>query len=126
MQTGYKFRCYPSPAQEQILFRWIGCQRFIYNAKVREDRYFRAFARKSLALAGQYAPIDQQYSQFKDPELTPWLYEVPSQILRNGAVRWAGAYSRYFKKLAHRPTIKRKSGRQSVWLTAELCEFQPI
>ncbi|MGT2490117.1 helix-turn-helix domain-containing protein [Cupriavidus basilensis] len=29
MQTGYRFRCYPTPAQQAILLRWIGCQRFI-------------------------------------------------------------------------------------------------
>ncbi|WP_439673232.1 helix-turn-helix domain-containing protein [Cupriavidus necator] len=34
MQTGYRFRCYPTPAQQATLLRWIGCQRFIYNAKV--------------------------------------------------------------------------------------------
>ena len=48
MQIGNRFRCYPTPAQAQTLLAWIGCQRFIYNAKVGEDRYFRAFARKSL------------------------------------------------------------------------------
>lgn len=62
MQIGNKFRCYPTPVQEQTLLRWIGCQRHIYNAKVREDRYFRCFARKSLQHVGQYAPIDQQYT----------------------------------------------------------------
>ncbi len=40
MLNGYKFRLYPNAKQEQILLRWIGCQRLIYNAKVQEDRYF--------------------------------------------------------------------------------------
>lgn len=35
-QTGFRFRCYPTPAQARILLRRIGCQRFIYNAKVTE------------------------------------------------------------------------------------------
>ena len=51
MQIGTRFRCYPTPAQEQTLLQWIGCQRFIYNAKVGEDRYF------------------------------PWFSEVPSAVL---------------------------------------------
>ena len=125
MQIGNRFRCYPTPVQEQTLLRWIGCQRYIYNAKVREDQYFRRFARKSLQHAGQYAPIDQQYSQFKT-ELTPWLSEVPSHILRNGAVLWKQAYSRYFSKLGGRPTTHNKHGKQSVWLTAELFKFVPV
>lgn len=124
MQIGSRFRCYPTRVQAKTLWQWIGCQRFIFNAKVGEDRYFRTFARKSLSLAGQFAPIDQQYSHFKT-ELTPWLSEVPSQVLRNGAVKWMQAYSRYFQKLGGRPAIQSKHGKQSVWLTSELFEFVP-
>lgn len=125
MQIGNRFRCYPTPAQEQILLQWIGCQRYIYNAKVLEDQYFRRFARKSLQHAGQYAPIDQQYSQFKT-ELTPWLSDVPSVLLRNGAVLWKQAYNRYFSKLGGRPVIHKKHGKQSVWLTSEVFKFLPV
>lgn len=124
MQTGFRFRCQPTAAQEQTLLRWIGCQRFIYNAKVGEDRYFRAFARKSLQHAGAFAPVDQQYSHFITAS-TPWLREVPSVLLRNGAVRWKQAYGRFFKKLAGRPTLQRKNGAQSVWITSELFRFVP-
>jgi putative transposase len=90
-----------------------------------EDQYFRRFARKSLAHVGQFAPIDQQYSHFKT-EQTPWLSDVPSQLLRNGAVLWKQAYVRYFSKLAGRPAIHRKTGEQSVWLTSELFTFKPL
>ena len=120
--NGHRFRCYPDRDQENILLRWIGCQRFIYNSKVREDRYFRAFARKALALTGQKPPIDQQYSHFIGDD-TQWLREVPSQVLRNGAVRWKQACSRFFQKLSGRPTIHGKGGEQSVWLTRELFAF---
>ncbi len=126
MQIGTRFRLYPTSAQEHILMQWIGCQMHIYNAKVREDQYFRCFARKSLQLAGQHAPIDQQYSHFKDDELTPWLSAVPSQVLRNGATKWKASYSRYFQKLGGRPVIQKKHGKRSVWLTKELFEFKPV
>lgn len=125
MQIGNRFRCYPTPEQIQILLQWIGCQRYIYNAKVGEDQYFRRFSRKSLTHTGQYAPIDQQYCQFKT-ELTPWLSEVPSIVLRNGTYLWKQAYARYFQKLCGRPTIHKKHGKQAVWLTSELFEFTPV
>ncbi|SCC93020.1 transposase [Thiomonas sp. X19] len=125
MKTGFRFRCYPSAAQEQTLLRWIGCQRFVYNAKVREDRYFRAFARQSLQHVGQFAPQDQQYAQFIGED-TAWLREVPSVVLRNGAVRWKQAYGRFFKKLAGRPTLQRKPCAQSVWVTSELFQFDAV
>ena len=125
MQTGFRFRLYPTPEQAAILLRWIGCQRFIYNAKVGEDRYFRTFARKSLQHTGEFAPQDQQYSHFIT-ESTPWLREVPSQVLRNGAVRWKQAYSRYWKKLGGRPTIQKRQGAQGAWLTSELFRFEQV
>jgi putative transposase len=92
---------------------------------VQEDRYFRKFARKSVQHTGQYAPIDQQYSQFKT-DLTPYLDEVPSVVLRNGAVKWKQAYGRFFSKLGGRPVIHKKHGKQSVWLTSELFKFVPV
>ena len=125
MLTGNRFRCYPTKTQEDILLRWIGCQRFIYNSKVLENRYFRKFAKKSLSLAGYPIPVDQQYAQFIG-ENTVWLRDVPSQVLRNGANLWFGAYSRYFRKLSERPKIHKNYGEQSVWLTSELFRFDPV
>ena len=57
MHTDYRFGCYPTAAQAQTLLQWIGCQRYVYNAKVGEDQYFKRFARKSLAHTSQFAPI---------------------------------------------------------------------
>jgi putative transposase len=124
MLNGYRFRLYPNPAQEQILLRWIGCQRLIYNAKVQEDRDFRRFARRMVGTAGMAIPVDQQYSQFIT-ERTAFLREVPSQVLRNGAVKFRQAYQRFFQKLGGRPKFQKKSGRQAVWLTEELFAFLP-
>ena len=72
MQTGNRFRAYPTPAQESILLQWIGHQRFIYNAKVSEDRYYRTFAKKAVSLSGTPIPVDQEYARFIG-ESTPWL-----------------------------------------------------
>ncbi|TFE65635.1 hypothetical protein A7Q10_10390, partial [Methylacidiphilum caldifontis] len=47
-------------------------------------------------------------------------------ILRNGAVKFRQAYSRFFQKLGGRPKIKKKSGRQAVWITDELFQFVPL
>ena len=85
MKIGNKFRCNPNPVQEHVLFQWVGCQRNSYNSKVRKDQYFLPFARNSLPHTGGFVPIDQQYSPFKT-KLTPYLSEVPSVLLHNGAV----------------------------------------
>ena len=125
MDEGRKFRIYPTKEQTTPLSKWIGCQRFIYNSKVSEDRYFRKFKSKSLSLVGEDVPCDQKYSQFISTD-TSFLKEVPSQILRNGVYRWKSAYQRFFKKLAGRPTIKKKHGRQSVMITKELFCFYSV
>lgn len=126
MQIGNTYRIYPHKTQAKTFLNWIGCQRFIYNSKVYEDRYFKSFNKKFLLDSSIDRGFDQSYSHFKSKELTPWLYDVPSEILRNGAVLWKQAYSRYYKKLAGRPTVKSKHGKQSVWLTNELFEFTEI
>ena len=92
--NGTKYRLHPDEQQAKVLSQWIGCQRFIYNAKVGEDRYFRTFSRKSLMHAGMLVPVDQKYSQFISEE-TAFLRDVPSQILRNGVYRWMTAYQRF-------------------------------
>jgi putative transposase len=122
VRNGYQFRLYPSKEQVQILLRWIGCQRVIYNTKVTEDRYFRRFRNKTLALTGLQTPIDQTYAQFITQD-TAFLREVPATVLRNGAARWAQGYTRFFAHLGGRPTIQKKSGKQSVWLTSDLFRF---
>ena len=124
MLNGYKFRLYPNPEQQQILLQWIGSQRLIYNAKVQEDRYYRRFQRRMVGTAGMEVPVDQKYSRFIT-ERTAFLRKVPSPILRNGAVTFCQAYSRFFQKLGGRPKLKKKNGRQDVWLTSELFTFIP-
>ena len=89
MLAGIKLRCYPTEKQIAILRLWMGHQKFIYNAKVQEQDYGYRFSKQSLALTGTKPSADQQYSHFKT-ELTPFLSQVPSQILRNGVYRFTG------------------------------------
>ena len=123
MLTGYRFRLYPTPRQEQVLLRWIGCQRLIYHAKVREDRYFRRFAQRLVGTAGMPIPVDQAYSHFITDQAA-FLREAPSPVLRNGAVKFRQAYQRFFQKRGNRPKLKKKTERQSVWLTRDVFRWR--
>ena len=93
MITGKKLRAHPTLNRKLILSQWMGCARVIRNAKVDEERYYRTFAKKYCAV-GTHAPIDQTTSQFKSKELTPWLSQCPSLILRNSAVNWYQTYQK--------------------------------
>ncbi|WP_228718916.1 helix-turn-helix domain-containing protein [Acinetobacter indicus] len=50
MLTGIQLRAYPTQHQKLILSQWMGCARFVWNAKCDEDKYFRGFARKFATL----------------------------------------------------------------------------
>ncbi|AXE99382.1 transposase [Paraburkholderia hospita] len=127
-QSGVRFSAYPDAGLASLLVRWIGCQRFIYNGKVGEDHLYAA-QRRLLIRSGVTdpdalkTPLDQEYSRFKSRELSPWLYDVPSQVLRNGAYRWMCAKTRQLKGLAKAPTRRTRENFNTVMLTSELFRF---
>jgi len=129
LQSGVRFRAYPGDDLAQVLAQWIGCQRVIYNAKVDEDRLFCAQRRLVLAnnpladAANLKTPLDRQYSHFKDVEQTPWLSDVPSQILRNGCDRWWEGKQRQLKGLSRMPRRRNRNNFNSVVITSELFRF---
>ncbi len=122
MLTGIKIKANPTSNQKLMLSQWMGCARLVWNAKVAEEKYYRTFARKYYPI-GTYAPIDQKTSQFKSKELTPWLSNCPSQIIRNSAVNWYQTYQKFMNGLCGRPKIKPKLDRGSIYLTREVFRF---
>ena len=124
MLTGIRFRAEPTSEQAQRLSQWMGCARVIWNAKCEEDRYLRTYARKYLPM-GTFPSVDQSYSQYKS-ELTPWLNECPSQILRNSATIWHQTYQKFLKGMCGRPVRKKKDGTGYLWLTRELFRLEQV
>ncbi len=123
MLMGIRLQAHPTSQQKLTLCRWMGCARFIWNAKCDEDRYLGAFARKYLPI-GTYAPIDQKFSQYKDNDLSPWLSECPSQLLRNSAVNWYQTYRKFLKGECGKPKRKKRSDGGSIHLTKEVFKFE--
>lgn len=123
MLMGIRLKAQPSDHQKLILSQWMGCARFIWNAKCEENKYLTKFAQKYMPLQ-TYAPIDQTYSQYKNPELSPWLKHCPSQILRNSAVNWFNTYQKFLDKECGKPKRKKKSGKGSIHITKEIFKFE--
>src|SRR5262249_14973812 len=77
-----RFRIYPDRIQQQVLKRWIGAQRYIYNQKVEELDYQlwlknnAKFSDRFQEPDENYCPWDQAFSKYT--ESAPWLKEVPS------------------------------------------------
>ena len=122
MLTGIKLRANLTSHQKLILSQWMGCARSIWNAKVEEERYYRTYARKYCVI-GTYAPIDQTTARFKSKELTPWLSDCPSQLLRNSAANWFKTYKKFMGGKCGRPKRKPKTDKGSIYLTREVFRF---
>lgn len=126
MLMGIKFHARPNKQQAATLCSWMGAAKFIWNAKCDEDRYLRTFARKYLPL-DSWPPLDQAYAQYKSKELSAFLNDCPSQILRNSASNWYSSYQEFFKqKDRGRPRRKKKGQGMSILLTKELFQFRNI
>lgn len=123
MLMGISLKAYPTKRQKLLLSQWMGCARFIWNAKCDEDKYLTYFAQKYLPL-GTYPPIDQAFSKYKNRELSPWLFKCPSQILRNSTSNWYQTYQNYLKGLSGKPRRKKKGDEESIHLTRELFNFE--
>lgn len=119
MPTGIKLQAHPTQVQSKILNQWIGCARYIWNAKTHEEKALRPTLNKE----DTYPKIDRSYAHFKNKENTAWLYDVPSVILRNSIVNWYKTYQNFFQTLCRRPRHKKKYRRGSVCLTRELFAF---
>jgi putative transposase len=120
--TGINFRSNPKGQQRKVLCQWMGCSRFVWNAKCEENDYLYKFKQKFLPLDTK-TPIDQSYAQFKNEELSPWLSDCPSQILRNSMCTWRETMSNFLRGRCGRPKKKKKSDGGSIWLTSELFRF---
>ena len=123
MITGITLQAHPTREQKVVLSQWIGCSRFVWNAKCEQDRYLCSFAGRYMPI-GTYPSLNAQYSHFKNRELSPWLYECPSQILRNAASSWYFSYKNFLKGQCGKPKKKRKGEAGSVLLTRELFRFE--
>lgn len=102
----------------------MGCARFIWNAKCDEDKYFRGFAQKFAPFNYYYETQDQKYSHFKSEELSAWLSQCPSTILKNSTVNWYKTLNKSIKGICGRPRRKKKTDKGSIHLTRDLFMFR--
>lgn len=120
---GIKMRAYPTEEQKIVFSQWMGCARVVWNAKCEEWKYLSTYARKYMP-TGTYADINATYSQYKDNDFTPYLAQVPSQILRNSTSSWYETMGRWKKGICNPAKRKKKGTSSSVYLTRELYQFK--
>jgi putative transposase len=117
-----RFRIYPDRIQQQVLKRWIGAQRYIYNQKVEELEYqlglknHAKFSNRFQEPTENHCAWDQTFSKYS--ESAPWLKEIASFIRRNGCSRFKSAMAKWGKG-GRRPQLKTRKSVRSVLLTSE-------
>ncbi len=113
VKRAYKFRFYPTPAQEQNLARTFGCVRFAYNhmLRLRTDAWF-----KEQKHVGYHETSARLTALKKTPEHA-WLNEVSSVPVQQALRHLQTAFVNFFAKRAGYPQFKQKYGKQSAEYT---------
>ena len=114
IKRAYKFRCYPTAEQRQVLARTFGCCRWVYN---------QALACKSTAYreAGQrlsYGDLSALLPVWKTQNETSWLAAVSSVPLQQSLRHLDRAFVNFFEGRGKYPKFKQKHGPQAATYTA--------
>lgn len=104
VKRAYRYRCYPTPEQEQQFARTFGCVRYVYNRALAERS--RAWTQDQRRVT--HAETDRMLTAWKrDPE-TEWLAEPSKGPLQATLRNLQTAYVNFWGKRAKYPTFKRK------------------
>ena len=104
MLRGFRYRFYPTPEQETLLRRTLGCVRLIYNKALHERSEAWTTGKKSIGYAKQSHDLSLWK---KTPELL-FLNDVSSVPLQQSLRHLQTTYSRFFKKVSKYPSFKKK------------------
>ncbi|GGA33928.1 RNA-guided endonuclease TnpB family protein [Okeania sp. KiyG1] len=104
VEKAYKFRVYPTPEQENLLRRTLGCVRLIYN---------KALAARTQAWHENkervgYTQTSAMLTNWKKQEDLDFLSEVSSVPLQQGLRHLQTAFTNFFSGRAKYPNFKKK------------------
>ncbi|MBU5458666.1 IS200/IS605 family element RNA-guided endonuclease TnpB [Oscillibacter sp. MSJ-31] len=95
MEYSYKFRIYPTAAQEEQIQRTFGCCRFVWNhyLALRKDLY------EQDGKTMNYNACSGDMTQLK--KTIPWLREVDATALQSSIKDLDTAYQNFFRRVKH-------------------------
>jgi putative transposase len=112
-KRAYKFRVYPTEAQQRNLAQTFGCCRFVYNWALSTRK--RAYFDHGIKLSPNH--LSAAITALKKEEGTAWLKEVSSVPLQQALRHLDTAYKNFFEKRADYPVFKKKHKEQSATYT---------
>ena len=116
----FSYRFYPTPEQESLLRRTMGCARLVYN---------RALALRTEALYKDqkrvgYAETSSMLTEWKKTEELDFLNEVSCVPLQQGLRHLQTAYTNFFDGRAKYPNFKKKRNGGSADFTKSAFKFK--
>ncbi len=105
----YKYQLNPKLSQIEILNKYLGCARFIYNWGLNQKIELYKNNKQKLSRND----LSNQMTQLKKQESTVWLQEVYSQILQQSLRHLDCAFSKFFKEKKGFPRFKSKKNKCS-------------
>jgi putative transposase len=113
MEKAYRYRFYPTPEQEQLLRRTLGCVRLTYNKAL-------AYRTESWYSEGErigYGETSAMLTAWKKEEELDFLNEVSSVPLQQGLRNLQAAFTNFFAGRAKYPNFKKKHNGGSAQFT---------
>ncbi|NEQ76019.1 MAG: IS200/IS605 family element transposase accessory protein TnpB [Okeania sp. SIO2C9] len=104
VEKAYKFRFYPTPEQENLLRRTLGCVRLIYNKALAART--QAWHEKQERVG--YAQTSAMLTNWKKQEDLQFLTEVSCVPLQQGLRHLQTAFTNFFSGRAKYPNFKKK------------------
>ena len=119
-QRAFKYRFYPTPEQETLLRRTMGCTRLVYN---------RALAARTQAWYDEkkrvgYSDTSALLTEWKKQDDLQFLSEVSCVPLQQGLRHLQKAFSNFFEGRAKYPTFKKKRNGGSAEFTKSAFKFR--
>ena len=119
-QKAFKYRFYPTPEQESLLRRTMGCTRLVYNTALaaRTEAWYRDKTRIS------YIQTSALLTEWKKADDLSFLNEVSSVPLQQSLRHLQTAFGNFFAGRAKYPTFKKKRNGGSAEFTKSAFKFR--
>ena len=99
-KRAYRFRFYPTPEQENLLRRTVGCCRLVYNKALHERSTAWTKERRRVS----YKDTSALLTEWKKTDDLNFLYEVSCVPLQQTLRHLQKAYSNFFNQTGDYPT----------------------
>ena len=104
MLRAYKYKIKPNQQQEELLSKFFGCVRYIYNWGLNA----KTSAYKENGKAINYLQLAKELTALKQTEECSWLNECTTEALQQSLRSLDNAFTAFFRKKAKYPRFKSK------------------